>query len=174
MVGRLGTLSEGTDLRLQFVRNATPVIADHPVLGAGPGRYGGAVAWRFGSPLYDEYTDGSVPRGRTVDNFWLHLLAEVGALGTLLLAAALAVATWRALAAARASVGWARILPAAAAATAIVIAVDSLTEMLLEGNTTSFATWFFLGVASALAAGAAQRPAEGAAGELAVSTPRVR
>jgi hypothetical protein len=54
----------------------------------------------------------------------------------------------------------------AAAATTIVIAVDSVTEMLLEGNTTSFGTWFFLGVASALAAGAAA--------DVAPSTPRGR
>jgi O-antigen ligase len=172
--GRLGTISEGTDLRLQFITNASQIIADHPLLGAGPGRYGGAVAWRFGSPLYDQYTDGSVPEGRTVDNFWLHLLAEVGVLGTLLFGAALALATWQALRTARASSGWSRIVPAAAASVAIVIAVDSATEMLLEGNTTSFATWFFLGLASAVAAGPAARQAAGAAGDPAASRPRDR
>jgi O-antigen ligase len=166
LFGRLETLSDGSDLRLQFVTNAAPIIRDHPLLGAGPGRYGGAVAWRFGSPLYEEYTHGSVPVGRTVDNFWLHLLAEAGLLGTLLFGGALALAGWGALATARASVGWRRVVCGAAAATAIVIAVDSVTEMLLEGNTTSFATWFFLGVASALAAGAAA--------DVAPSTPRDR
>ena len=168
LFGRLETLSDGTDLRLQFIDNAAPIIGDHPLLGAGPGRYGGAVAWRLGTPLYDEYTAGAVPEGRTVDNFWLHLLVEVGVLGTLLFGAALVLAAWGALRAARASSGWARIVSGAAAATAVVIAVDSLTEMLLEGNTTSFATWFFLGVASALAAasaGQAGRQADEAAVE---------
>jgi O-antigen ligase len=138
-----------------FIRNAAPIIVDHPVIGAGPGRYGGAVAWRFGTPLYDEYTEGSVPRDRTVDNFWLHLLVEFGVLGTLLFATAIGIALRRSLAAARWSAGWERILVAGAAAIAIVIAVDSIAEMLLEGNTTSFAVWLFLGLASVLASSAA-------------------
>jgi O-antigen ligase len=163
-VGRLETLSEGSDLRILFVENALPIIGDHPVLGAGPGRYGGAVAWRFGSPLYEEYTHGSVPEGRTVDNFWLHLLAEAGLLGTFLFAAALVVAMWGALATARRRAGWARVISGAAAAMAIVIGVDSLTEMLLEGNTTAFPTWFFLGVASALSMGPAGGDASVATG----------
>jgi O-antigen ligase len=149
--GRFGTIADGSDLRLQFVRNATPIIADHPLLGAGPGMYGGAVAWRFDTPLSEEYTDGAVPRGRTVDNFWLHLLAEVGLVGTLLFAGALLLAVARLLAAARHAMGWEQILVAGAAGIAVVIAVDSLAEMLLEGNTTSFAVWFFLGVGSVLA-----------------------
>ncbi|HYN63610.1 MAG TPA: O-antigen ligase family protein, partial [Candidatus Limnocylindrales bacterium] len=53
-LGRLEALGEG-DLRVQFVENATPIIRDHPLVGAGPGRYGGAVARTFGSPLYHEY-----------------------------------------------------------------------------------------------------------------------
>jgi O-antigen ligase len=101
-----------------------------------------------------------------VDNFWLHLLAEVGVLGTVLFGLALTVAAWEALVAARAAGGWRRVACGAAGAMAVVIAVDSVTEMLLEGNTTSFPTWFFLGVASALAAGAAK--------DLGASTPRDR
>jgi O-antigen ligase len=171
LFGRLETLSDGSDLRLQFITNAAPIIGDHPLLGAGPGRYGGAVAWRFGSPLYELYTQGTVPEGRTVDNFWLHLQVEVGLLGTLLFGAALALAGWGAIANARDSSGWRRVVCGAAAATAIVIAVDSVTEMLLEGNTTSFATWFFLGVASTLAIGVTpgggDGPADGAAADAA-------
>ena len=150
-VGRLDTIAEGTDLRVHFMRNAAPIIVDHPVIGAGPGRYGGAVAWRFGTPLYDQYTDGAVPRERTVDNFWLHLLVEFGVLGTLLFATAIGIALRRSLAVARRTAGWERILIAGGAAIAIVIAVDSIAEMLLEGNTTAFAVWFFLGLASVLA-----------------------
>ena len=154
-LGRFGAISGGTDLRLRFVQNASPIIADHPLLGAGPGRYGGAVAWRFGTPLSEEYTDGAVPRDRTVDNFWLHLVVESGVLGLAAFAAALAAAVWQLLRAARLSSGETRVLLASAAAMAVVVAVDSLTEMLLEGNTTSFAAWFFLGLGSVLAAGAA-------------------
>jgi O-antigen ligase len=159
-VGRLDTIAEGTDLRVHFMLNAAPIIVDHPVIGAGPGRYGGAVAWRFGTPLYEEYTDGAVPEGRTVDNFWLHLLVEFGVLGTLLFATAIWVALRRSIAEARRSGGWDRILVAGGAAIAIVIAVDSIAEMLLEGNTTSFAVWFFLGLASVLGSAAARPTAE--------------
>jgi O-antigen ligase len=106
-----------------------------------------------------------------VDNFWLHLQVEVGLLGTLLFGAALALAGWGAIANARDSSGWRRVVCGAAAATAIVIAVDSVTEMLLEGNTTSFATWFFLGVASTLAIGVTpgggDGPADGTAADAA-------
>jgi O-antigen ligase len=151
-LGRIEAISGGTDLRLRFVENAAPIIADHPIVGAGPGRYGGAVAWRFGTPLSDEYTDGAVPRDRTVDNFWLHLVVEFGLLGAALLAAALAAAIWQLLRVARRAAGEPRVLLAGAAALATVVAVDSLAEMLLEGNTTSFATWFFLGLGSVLAA----------------------
>jgi O-antigen ligase len=154
-LGRFGALSGGTDLRLRFVQNATPIIADHTLLGAGPGRYGGAVAWRFGTPLSEEYTAGAVPRDRTVDNFWLHLVVEFGLLGVTLFAAALAAATWQLLRTARRAGGELRVLLASAAAMAVVVAVDSLTEMLLEGNTTSLATWFFLGLGSVLAGAAA-------------------
>ena len=33
---------------------------------------------------------------------------------------------------------------------ALVLAVDGITEMVLEGNTVSFAGWFFLGLATSL------------------------
>jgi O-antigen ligase len=148
-LGRLEALGEG-DLRVQFVENAIPIVEDHPLLGTGPGRYGGSVARAFGSPLYDQYTAGTVPRGRTVDNFWLHLLVESGVTGTLAFAMAVAAAVWSALRTARRTVGSRRAIAAACAAVGVILAVDSLTEMVLEGNTTSFAAWFLLGLASSL------------------------
>ncbi len=155
--GRLESLRDGSDLRLNFLRNAAPIVADHPVIGAGPGRYGGAVAWRFGTPLYNEYTAGSVPRDRTVDNFWLHIVVEFGVLGALLLAAALWLAVRQLLSVGRRAAAWPRIFLGAAAAMTVIVGMDSLAEMLLEGNTTSFAMWFFLGVGSAVASSLAAR-----------------
>jgi O-antigen ligase len=148
-LGRLEALGEG-DLRVQFVENASPIIRDHPLIGAGPGRYGGAVARTFGSPLYGEYTAGTVPAGRTVDNFWLHLLVETGALGTLALVGAMAIGIGEALRAARRSAGLRRAMLAGCAAAITIVAIDSITEMALEGNTTAFAAWFLVGMATSL------------------------
>jgi O-antigen ligase len=147
--GRLEALGEG-DLRVQFVENAVPIVLDHPVIGAGPGRYGGAVARDFGSPLYSRYTAGTVPAGRTVDDFWLHLLAEVGIAGAALFAAAIGAGVVAALGAARRVDDVRCIVLAGCGALAVVIVIDSVTEMLLEGNTTTFAMWCFLGIASSL------------------------
>jgi O-antigen ligase len=149
--GRFDSIGTGNDLRVLFLQNAAPIIADHPVLGAGPGRYGGSVAARLGSPLYGEYTDGRVPVDRTVDNFWLHLLAETGVVGVLLFGGALLLALRELIVAARRRQGWDRALLATGVVIAVIVAVDSVVEMLLEGNTTSFAMWFFLGVGSAIA-----------------------
>ena len=159
-LGRIQAIGEGSDLRVQYIDNALPIIADHPILGAGPGRYGGAVARTYGSPLYRQYTAGTVPATQTVDNFWLHQVVEQGVLGVLAFAAAMAVPIRQALVAARRATGRRRVLLAASAATGLVAAIASLAEMLLEGNTTSFATWFFLGVATTLAV---ERPQEGEA-----------
>jgi O-antigen ligase len=155
-LGRLEALGEG-DLRVQFVENATPIILDHPLIGAGPGRYGGAVARTFGSPLYQQYTAGTVPVGRTVDNFWLHLLVETGAFGVLAFAGAIAIGVAGALRAASKSAGLRRALLAGIAAAMTVVAIDSITEMVLEGNSTAFAAWFLLGMATSLVGTAADR-----------------
>jgi O-antigen ligase len=147
--GRIASLGEG-DLRLQFVDNALPIVGDHLLIGAGPGRYGGSVARDRGSPLYTRYTAGAVPSDQTVDNFWLHLLVESGVIGSLLLLAAILVSVGHALAAARRCIGQPRALLAACAAVGMVVTADSITEMVLEGNTTAFAAWFLLGMATSL------------------------
>jgi O-antigen ligase len=148
-LGRLEALGQG-DLRVQFVENATPIILEHPLIGAGPGRYGGAVARAFGSPLYQQYTGGTVPIGRTVDNFWLHLLVETGALGVLAFAGAIAIGVAGALRAASRSARLQRAVLAGCAAAISVLAIDSISEMALEGNSTAFAAWFLLGMATSM------------------------
>jgi O-antigen ligase len=169
-LGRLDAIGEGRDLRAQFVENAAPIIGDHPLTGAGPGRYGGAVAAIFNSPLHDQYRAGTVPEGRTVDNFWLHLLVEFGLLGLLAFVGILVVPVRESLLAARRSTGMARAMLAAFACGGIILAVDSITEMLMEGNTTSFTMWFFLGVGSALSAAIAARAATAGASESRLAT----
>ena len=159
--GRLEALGEG-DLRVSFVANAAPIIGDHLLLGAGPGRYGGAVARTYGSPLYTAYPRGTAPVGRTVDNFWLHLLVEAGVLGTLAFLGALVAGGADGLRRARTTPDMERrLLVAACVAGVIVLTVDGITEMVLEGNTVSFAGWFLLGLATSLI-GSGEGPGAGA------------
>jgi hypothetical protein len=171
--GRLETIGQGRDLRVLFICNALPIIRDHPVVGAGPGRYGGAVSARFpNSPLYDQYTECAVPEGRTVDNFWLHLVVEFGVLGTLLFGGILAFVIAQLIWFARRAEPLTRVLLSAFATAGMILVLDSATEMLLEGNTTSFSMWLFLGIGAALVMGERQRRAagrEGAATAAAVS-----
>ncbi len=164
LFGRLGSIGEGRDLRFKFIENALPIVADHPIVGSGPGTYGGAVAKSFGSPLYTEYTAGVVPIGRTVDNYWLHAVVEFGIVGAVLLATFLGAVVVDLLRAARRSKGTIRVVLAGTGATAMTIGLASVTEMLLEGNTTSFPLWYLLGAGTVIAG----RVAHGAAAERAV------
>jgi len=148
-VGRMDTIGDGRDLRTLFVINALPIIADHPVLGVGPGRYGGAAADLFGTPIYAEYgTDALLtdPQQRTVDNFWLHLVVETGIVGALAFLAAAVMPGLRILSAARGATGKRRIILGGAAAATAALAVSSLSTMLLEANSVGFLFWFLLGV----------------------------
>ena len=164
-LGRVGAVGEGRDLRLHFVANALPIIADHPLLGVGPGRYGGAAADVLGTPVYEEYgTDDIFARSPqlTVDNFWLHLLAELGVIGAALFIAAAAVPGLRILAAARRADGLDRVILGGIATGVVALAVSSLTTMLLEANSVAFLFWFLLGLGSVVAARRASTPGEAA------------
>ena len=155
-VERVGQVGIGGDLRTLFVLNAVPIIRDHPVLGVGPGRYGGAVAHNYGTPIYAEYDTDRLfwnPNQRTVDNFWLHLVVETGILGLATFLAAAMIPGLRVLGAARRAEGWRRIAFGGIAAATAAMAVSSVTTMLLEANSIGFAFWFLLGVGSLLAAG---------------------
>lgn len=148
-VDRVGAIGVGGDLRTLFVIQSLPIVRDHPLLGVGPGRFGGAVAFNYGTPIYDEYGFGPLfwnPAQRTVDNFWLHLLVETGVLGVAAFIAAALIPGLRILGAARRSLGWRRILPGGLAAGTTAMAVSSGTTMLLEANSIGFAFWFLLGI----------------------------
>ena len=150
-LGRIDAISQGRDQRFKFMENALPILQDHSILGSGPGTYGGGVAADFGSPNYSRYTDGVVPSGRTVDNYWLHAVVEFGIVGAVLLFGMLGWAVLEMLRAIQGATGRRRVLLAAVATSTTLLALASVTEMLLEGNTTSFALWFFIGVGSLLA-----------------------
>jgi O-antigen ligase len=148
-VDRFGAIGIRGDLRTLFVIQSLPIIRDHPLLGVGPGRFGGAVAFNYGTPIYEEYGFRPLfwnPAQRTVDNFWLHLLVETGILGAAAFLAAALMPGIRILTAARRSVGWRRILLGGMAAALVGMAISSGTTMLLEANSIGFAFWFVLGI----------------------------
>ena len=148
-VDRVSAVGIGGDLRTLFVIHSIPVIRDHPILGVGPGRFGGAVAANFDTPIYDEYGFRELfwrPTQRTVDNFWLHLLVETGILGAVAFLAAALIPGVRILRSAQRSLGWRRILLGGMAAALAGMAISSGTTMLLEANSIGFAFWFVLGI----------------------------
>ena len=164
-IGRVDTVGSGRDLRTLFVINAVPILRDHPLVGVGPGRYGGAAADMFGTPVYERYgTDRlfTVATQRTVDNFWLHLVVETGVLGLAAFLAAALSAAVPVLRAARRTRGWWRVLLGGAAAGSAALAVSAVSTMLLEANSVAFVFWFLLGLAglSVPAALAGARAAE--------------
>lgn len=165
---RVGAVGEGRDLRTRFVVNALPIIADHPLLGVGPGRYGGAVADILGTPVYEEYgTDEifAVSPQLTVDNFWLHILVELGVAGVAAFVAAVAVPGLRILSTARRAVGLDRVLLGGIATGTVALAVSSLTTMLLEANSVAFLFWFLLGLGTVVAAWSTASPSVDATAE---------
>jgi O-Antigen ligase len=77
------------EIRIVYARQGLALLAEKPLLGYGPGTFGGIVAleadpgWnthpRFGASGFDLHGF----HGKTVDSFWLHLLVEVGIVGVL-------------------------------------------------------------------------------------------
>jgi O-antigen ligase len=152
--GRFGAVGAGRDLRILFVLNGLPIVADHPVLGVGPGRYGGSAADLFGTDVYREYGTDKLfvnPAQRTVDNFWLHLLGETGLIGLLALLGMVAATLLPVMRAAAASVWGRRVMLSGIAGAVISLGVNSVTTMLLEANSVAFLFWFLLGIGSTLA-----------------------
>jgi len=149
-IDRVDAIGGGHDLRTRFLLEGIPIVEDHPVLGVGPGRYGGAAASIFGTPVYAAYGTG-LHGFHTIHNFWLHLLGELGALGLLAFVGMLLSVGLQLVRSARRSSGVRFVLLAGGLAGAAVMGVHSGAEMLLEGNSAAFAFWFLLGLGSAVA-----------------------
>jgi len=149
-IDRILSLWNPKDTRGRFLRDGMRVIVDHPVLGVGPGRYGGAVSAIFGSPVYEEYGT-ELFTYRTVHNFWLHLLAERGALGLAAFLALVIGLFMRLRRAARSAAGMRFVILAGSATMLIVASLHSVTEMIFEGNMPALIVWLLLGIASVFA-----------------------
>jgi O-antigen ligase len=152
---RFGTIGEGRDLRTLFILNGIPIVADNPFLGVGPGRYGGAAADIFDTPVYAKYgTDilFSDPSQRTVDDFWLHLLVESGVLGFLAFVGMILTAVVPMIRATVHDTGRRRVVLTGIVIAAFALVVNSVSTMLLEANSVAFVFWFLLGIGSLIAA----------------------
>lgn len=152
--GRVDAIGSGRDLRTLFIANAVPILRDHPLIGVGPGRYGGAAANIFGTPIYAQYGTDRLftnPTQRTVDGFWLHLWIEGGTAGLLVFLGIIGSTLRPVFRAARTAAGGTRVVLAGLAAAVIALSFNGLTTMLLEANSGAFLFWFLLGVGSQLA-----------------------
>lgn len=162
-IDRVNTVGVGGDLRTLFILNAIPIVRDHPLLGVGPGRYGGTVAHTYPTPIYEQYDTDRLfwnPQQRTVDNFWLHILVETGIVGFVTFLATAMLPGLRILNAARRTRGLRRIVLGGTAAATAGMAISSLTTMLLEANSIGFPFWFLLGVGGLVAATARMESAQ--------------
>ncbi|MEK6192244.1 MAG: O-antigen ligase family protein [Chloroflexota bacterium] len=148
-INRFNAVGEGRDLRSLFIVNALPIVVEHPILGVGPGRYGGAAASVFGSPVHVGYgTDLLLTNQLTVDNFWLHMGVEGGVLGFSAFLAMIGTALIQPIRALRGATGSRFSVPAGVVSATVVVCVATVTTMLLEGNTAAFLFWFLLGIGS--------------------------
>ncbi len=147
---RFRQVYERRDLRMKFILEGLPIINDNLLLGVGPGRYGGAAAKIIPSPVYDEYGT-SLYGFRTVHNFWLHLMGELGVIGTAVFLTMIAGLFLRFLLAARHALSSEFVLLAGAATTILIVTLNNFTEMLFEGNVPGVMIWLMLGSLSMLA-----------------------
>lgn len=167
-IGRVDAVGKGRDLRILFVLNAVPIVLDHPALGVGPGKYGGAAADNFGTDVYAAYGTDELftnPAQRTVDNFWLHLMGETGVIGALAFLAMIGIPLIDVIRTARSALWARRVLLSGIAAAVLALSVNSVTTMLLEANSVAYMFWFLLGIGSVLAMpGATTGPGRGRGG----------
>lgn len=69
------------------LRKSQEIWKDHPVLGVGPGMYGGVISFIFDSPIYKKYDFSQfwlnyASGFRSIDQFWPRILVEMGIIGT--------------------------------------------------------------------------------------------
>ena len=138
-----------TNVRTYYSEQGWRIFQDKPLLGVGPGRYGGSVSTIWDSPVYAEYGIRFPSEWAGVvqsDVFYPHLLAEVGTLGALffvLLIARTPLIWIRGF-----FTGSLRWTPLAASLTAslIAIVVASMGGPYLELHLTAIFYWTFLAV----------------------------
>jgi O-antigen ligase len=76
---------DGSDIRSYSRSHALKIWKDHPFWGIGPGMFGGIVASRYRSYIFEEYNILStyIQNIGSIEQFWFQILAEMGIVGTL-------------------------------------------------------------------------------------------
>lgn len=132
--------------RLYFWAKSLLVISQHPVLGVGPGLFGGSVAYDFKSPVLLHY---GLSRASTIDSEWMQVAAEMGILGLLAYLWILsAIVRTSVTAYMRDADPFFRAVSLAAAGAAAGFAVQSVFAGLFEVHQVVLMLWFLAGVAA--------------------------
>jgi O-antigen ligase len=79
---------DDSDIRVYSRSKALKILKDHPLWGVGPGMFGGIVASKYKSHIYELYNFDSgrkqyVESIGGIEQFWFQISAETGLLGTL-------------------------------------------------------------------------------------------
>lgn len=77
----------GDEFRSYTFSKSVDLIKEHFLWGVGPGMYGGPISLMFDSPIYEKYSFSphwfqTIRAYRSIDQFWMQALAEMGLLGT--------------------------------------------------------------------------------------------
>jgi O-antigen ligase len=75
------------NIRAQTQQKALETWKDHPLMGVGPGMFGGIVASKYYSYIYEQYNVSDLSYINSVggiEQFWFQILAEMGIVGALL------------------------------------------------------------------------------------------
>lgn len=78
-------MDKESNVRSYYTEKGFEIFLDNPLIGVGPGRFGGSVATIFPSPVYQEYRVRSPKEWAGIaqaDVFYPHLLAELGIFGS--------------------------------------------------------------------------------------------
>ncbi len=136
------------EYRVYALLKSQEVWRDHAWLGTGPGRFGGQVALRYPSPIYEDYRflplDGS---HQPLDIFWARLLAEWGLLGGAAYLAAFALALLAFRRAARSGDPLARALGLGGIVAWGALSVFGFFAPALEDPLTAIPFWAWAGLA---------------------------
>jgi O-antigen ligase len=140
--------SEGGDARFTYAKKAIPIFTNSPLLGVGPGQFGGTVAQKYSSPIYRQFGFKFNQTWTTIDSFWIHFIVEFGVLGTLMFLMIL----WRILLTCRKSQAipdldpWVKGLLISTAMLVGAHLLINVSSMALEANTTAAPFWIIAGV----------------------------
>ena len=85
-----GSIINNTDqnpIRPYTRYKALEIWKDHPIWGVGPGMFGGIVASKYRSYIYDEYNvlnQNYIFKVGNIEQFWFQIMPETGIIGTLI------------------------------------------------------------------------------------------